>query len=314
MSFPFFLLLFGYLSAADITTATDTDRIYRAVQYVPEWKNENLSISPLEGGLTNPNYKVYINGIPYFFRLGIVQNTLLNTSLEMEYATSMAAGAAGIAPKIISYCPQEGVLVSEFIETAVSKIDVRNLDQQRRYCATIRSLHSLKATFPRKLCPYETIELYRKNAIEIGASLPKFVEEAILPLIHQIRSTLDDKVSFVPCHNDLHSGNFLDDGIFVWLIDWEYAAMGDPLFDLATLPSVEGFSDSEMEALLRTYLGQDSLSKEEIRSFLFKCALSDVRWGLWCYLQDKSSLIEYDFIELGEYFLNKALLRLRSLL
>ncbi len=45
---------------------------------------------------------------------------------------------------------------------------------------------------------------------------------------------------------DLYSRNVLDDGSRLYLIDWEYAAMADPLFDLATSPSADFFSDEEM--------------------------------------------------------------------
>ena len=33
----------------------------------------------------------------------------------------------------------------------------------------------------------------------------------------------------VPCHNDLLTANFLDDGGRLRLLDWEYAGMNDPL-------------------------------------------------------------------------------------
>ncbi len=305
-----FRLLFLFCIFIADLSASDKERIFRALQENPEWRSENATLSPISGGLTNQNYKVIINDVPYFFRLGCQENPLLNISLEKEYLAAAAAERLGIAPKILHYSPQECVLISEFIP-ASEPLNVRDPEVQRKLCQNLRALHTLKAELPWKLCPFETIELYRKNAVAVGAVLPPILEE-IFPLVEKIRATLNDEAPPVPCHNDLHSGNFLSDGKKIWLIDWEYAAMGDPLFDLATLVSVENLTDGEAELLLQNYC-QRMISEEEARSFLFKCALADLRWGIWFYLQDKISSIDANFLEEGEFYLSKCLKRLQTL-
>lgn len=307
--FFLFISLFGEVLATD----HDHDRILRAFQECIEWDIEDIVISSIDGGLTNTNYKVTVNGTPYFFRLSSQQNALLNISLYNEYEASKAASDAAIGPKIIAYCPQEAILVTEFITPVNTKVDAKDLEMQRRFCESIRALHALKITLSEKFCPYETIELYRKNALQIGVVLPEAVEETILPLIEKIRLTIEENSIWVPCHNDLHAGNLLDDGEKIWLIDWEYAAMGDPLFDVAAIASVEGFTDEETEHLLKTYLRRDSVTKEELRSFLFKCALVDIRFGFWCFLQASISSLEYDFVKDGKSYFKNGLEKLRAI-
>jgi len=60
----------------------------------------------------------------------------------------------------------------------------------------------------------------------------------------------------VPCHNDLLAGNFIGDGARVWIVDWEYAGMGDRYFDLANLSINSGFDETDDEHLLAAYFGE----------------------------------------------------------
>jgi thiamine kinase-like enzyme len=58
------------------------------------------------------------------------------------------------------------------------------------------------------------------------------------------------------CHNDLGRGNFIDDGTQLWLIDWEYAGVGDPYYDLAFIAHNNRLSPEEEAELVQAYAGQ----------------------------------------------------------
>jgi thiamine kinase-like enzyme len=58
-----------------------------------------------------------------------------------------------------------------------------------------------------------------------------------------------------PCHNDLLSANFIDDGERLWIVDWEYAGMGDPYFDLANFAANHEL-DADGEAALKAALAE----------------------------------------------------------
>ena len=60
----------------------------------------------------------------------------------------------------------------------------------------------------------------------------------------------------VPCHNDLLTANFLDDGGRLRLLDWEYAGMNDPHFDLANFASHHDLEPDAEVALLAAYGGR----------------------------------------------------------
>ena len=55
----------------------------------------------------------------------------------------------------------------------------------------------------------------------------------------------------VTCHNDLLAANFIDDGERIWIVDWEYAGMGDPFFDLANFAVNNGLDEEGERAAAR---------------------------------------------------------------
>jgi len=55
------------------------------------------------------------------------------------------------------------------------------------------------------------------------------------------------------CHNDVHYLNVVD-AEPLRLIDWEYAGLGEPLFDLASVCVYHDYSTEERDRLLSAYL------------------------------------------------------------
>jgi thiamine kinase-like enzyme len=105
----------------------------------------------------------------------------------------------------------------------------------------------------------------------------------------------------VLCHNDPYHLNFLDDGARLWLIDWEYAGMGDRMYDLAGVGSV--LDDADRDLLLEAYFGELEPSKRvELDTYIevYVC------WNtVWCLVQIEDSTIEHDYFELAEQILDR---------
>jgi thiamine kinase len=88
------------------------------------------------------------------------------------------------------------------------------------------------------------------------------------------------------CHNDVHHLNVVDDGR-LWLIDWEYAGIGDPYFDLASVCSYHGFGEELRVALLRAYLGVvPTAALERLQQM---CWLFDYIRDLWFSVRETQS-------------------------
>lgn len=268
--------------------------------------SEDVTIEKISGGLTNDNFKVTLAGKPYFFRVSNNENSLLNNSLEREWQITKLISKAGIAPNVIHYSPENSILVTDFIETKKS-VDLRSFATMHRVCRLLSSLHELQVTFPTEYEPIDALKDDVKRAKAVGVVFPSLLE-TLLQKIDCFHTILPK----IPAHLDLHAGNILDQGEQLYLIDWEYAAMADPFFDLATLASAENFSDLKMRALLDFYLERNPLD-EEIHYFYKMRILADARWAVWCFIQAKISSMDEPFEALGNSFLEASLKRLEYL-
>src|SRR4029078_12571012 len=77
----------------------------------------------------------------------------------------------------------------------------------------------------------EVVEAYRDTAVERGAVVP----DAFASAHERARRIAEVRAAQPPraAHNDLLNANFIDDGERLVIVDWEYAGMGDPVFDPA---------------------------------------------------------------------------------
>jgi len=120
--------------------------------------------------------------------------------------------------------------------------------------------------------------------------------EGINELLEDARSLPRRIGPFLPalCHNDLLAANLIWSDGRLWLIDWEYAGMGHPLFDLASVAANAGLTDTQEQALLESYRGMiDSRELEEIRTF--KLA-SSLREALWAVIQSVIYELSFDYL------------------
>jgi thiamine kinase-like enzyme len=139
---------------------------------------------------------------------------------------------------------------------------------------------------------FETIRRYWALAEKCGVSLPDEIGPALQTLA-KIESAVGPPRTVAPCHNDLLSANFVEDESKVWILDWEYAGVGDVFFDLANLAANNGFELADEEMLLRIYFGK-MLPADMARLRLLRLA-SDLREALWGFLQVGISRLDFDF-------------------
>ena len=92
-----------------------------------------------------------------------------------------------------------------------------------------------------------------------------------------------------PCHNDLLSANFIVDGDRLWIVDWEYAGMGDPFFDLGNF-AVNHELDADGEQTLL-----DAYGSEDAEALVLMRFMSDFREAMWGVVQQAISTLEFDF-------------------
>ena len=108
-----------------------------------------------------------------------------------------------------------------------------------------------------------------------------------------------------PCHNDLLNANFIDDGARIRIVDWEYAGMGDPFFDLGNFSVNHGLSPAEDAVLLEAYAGD--LRPDRLARLRLMRVMSDFREALWGVLQQAISSLDVDFVSYANHHLSRLL-------
>ena len=132
------------------------------------------------------------------------------------------------------------------------------------------------------------VEAYAAAASSRGRSLPDAFSWA-----HELARRIEALRAAAPtvtCHNDLLAANFIDDGERVWVVDWEYAGMGDPFFDLANFAVNNGLDEEGETALLEAYGSAD------MRALTLMRFMSDFREAMWGVVQQAISELDFDFV------------------
>jgi thiamine kinase-like enzyme len=267
-------------------------RVERILAQVPGLRAASASVTPLPGGITNRNYRVESEGAVYALRIGGESSSLLGIDRRREHACASIAARIGIGPEVIHFLEAEDAMVTRFVagQPLAPEAAVRP-GLLPRIVDSIRRCHRGPA-FPGVFSPFETVRSYHALARERGVPFPESLGGA-LAAMDRIEEAVGPIEAAVSCHNDLLAGNFIDDGGTIWIIDWEYAAMGDPFFDLGNFAANQRLDEGQRESLLRLYAGE-ARSADLARLELLRLA-SDLRESLWGFLQMGISKIEFDF-------------------
>ncbi|HEX9332412.1 MAG TPA: choline/ethanolamine kinase family protein [Anaerolineales bacterium] len=264
-----------------------------AVAKIEDWHGKNISIQPLSGGLTNTNYKVEVNGVPYFVRVPGESTELLAVDRDNEYHNTKAAAEAGVGPKVLYYLPEYCVMVLEFLNgKTMSKESLSAPGMPTRMVQAIKQLHS----GPRFLTDFNMFRLteyYLSLCKERGIRVPDGYFDRMSTVEQIERAMSTNPLPIVPCNNDLLAENYIDDGKQLWLIDYEYSGNNDPTFELGNTCQEMQFNDDQINEVCAAYFGM--ASSNMIARMKLNMIMSDVGWGLWAAIQAKISTIDFDF-------------------
>jgi thiamine kinase-like enzyme len=279
------------------------EELVAALQRVPDLAGRDLTLSALSGGITNRNFLITIAGVAerYVIRLAGNDTHLLGISREVEYAATVAAAGVGVGPEVTAFIRPEGYLVTRFIEgRPVNLEEVRQPATIGRVADSLRRIHD-GPPIPGLFIPLRIVEAYRALAAARGVRIPAEYELAASIGRRIELACLADPVGLMPCHNDLLNANFIDDGARIRIVDWEYAGMGDPFFDLGNFSINHELTADADEVLLQAYLGAIPPSRRA--RLLLMRVVSDFREAMWGVLQQGISTLDVDFVAYaGEHF------------
>ena len=255
------------------------------------WPGREAAIDVLGGGITNRNFKVTLDDGAYVLRIGGKDTELLGIDRRAEHEASLAAAAVGVGPEVVAFVEPEGYLVTRYIEGSVVVPEaMREPEPLRRVAHALRAVHA-GPPIPARFDSFRVVEAYAATAAVHGIAVPDSYEWAreIANEVERARGPVPER----PCHNDLLTANFIDDGTRIRIVDWEYAGMGDVYFDLANFAANNDLPSPETVELLRAYFG--TVAEEHERALTLMRFMSDFREAMWGVVQQALSDLDFDF-------------------
>jgi thiamine kinase-like enzyme len=250
---------------------------------------------PLDGGITNRNFRARLGGRDYVIRVPGKDTGLLGIDREAECLANERAAEIGIAPPVAAFLEDPPCIVTEFVEgESLSPEQLRASPQLERVASALRSLHELEQRLSSRFDSVRIVEDYAQVASERGAEVPREYVPA-LERAREVGAALKGaEHTPVPCHNDLLAANFIQGEDRTWIVDWEYAGMGDRYFDLANFSVNNDLSPDDQERLLAEYFGERP-GAGRLAALNLMAFMSDFREAMWGVVQSAVSEIEFDF-------------------
>ena len=255
-----------------------------------------IQYKPLEGGMTNSNFRVEHGDKIYFVRLGedIPEHGVYRFN---ELAASRAAFSCGISPEVVHQ--ESGAMVLRFIEGKTLKSEnLRDHSTMEKVVTLLKKCHfEMPQNLPGITLIFWVFQVIRGYANTLRKGQSRMIPE--LSRFIEINKKLEKTVGAVDIrfgHNDLLFGNFIDDGLRLWLIDWDYAGFNSPLFDLANLASNNEYAEILEKQLLEMYYEKAVSPDLWKRYFAMKCA-SLLREAMWSMVSEIHSKIDFDYVQ-----------------
>src|SRR4051794_7134860 len=250
---------------------------------------------PLDGGITNRNYKVPFGEHDLVVRVPGKDTNLLGIDRDAECEANKLAAELGVAPPVVLMLEQPQVIVTRFIEAeGMTEEDLRELDAIRDVARALRTVHDSGRELASRFDSFRVVEEYAETARQRGVTPPDEYDDAVARAQTIEQALTGPEHRPVPCHNDLLAANFLNDGTRIRIVDWEYAGMGDRYFDLGNF-AVNNELDEEREStLLESYFGEPADSRRRATLQLMRF-MSDFREAMWGVVQSGISELDFDF-------------------
>lgn len=253
-------------------------------------EEEVISVEQL-GGMTNQNYLVKTTNKQYIVKFfGKGTEKLINRQDE-KYNLELLKDL-DLDVKNYLFDIEAGIKVNEYIESAIT-LDSRSIKTKFDKIAPIlQTIHASGKELRGEFAPFEEIKKYESL---IEEKIPYANYEAVREEVFSLEKRLADLgIDRKSCHIDLVPENFIESPQGrLYLIDWEYSSMNDPMWDLAALFLESEFTTQEEEDFLSYYESEQTpVSREKIAIYKI---LQDTIWSLWTVYKEEQG------VDFGDY-------------
>ena len=263
------------------------------------------------GGMSNKNFKVTLGGKSYVLRIpgngseGMVER-------QNEEFNALEACRLSVTPPVRYFNPNTGIKLTDFIDNAetLTASTIQNRDNMRKIAQIYKRIHHSGIKLRNEFNIFREIEKYDELIEKAGASMYAGWEE-VRSQVMSLEAHLDSLgVELKPCHNDALYENFIkaSDGT-IYLIDWEYSGMNDPMADFAALFLEASFEKENEDYILEKYFEGDIPAGTREKILCYQ-VLWDYLWAQWTVIKEAKG---DDFGSYGIDRFNRAILNLRQI-
>lgn len=259
---------------------------YLKVIFPNEQIENEVKISQI-GGMSNKNFKVTKGLYEYVLRVpGIGAEGMVVRSNEEQ--NSLQACKMGINPPIRYFNSETGIKLADFVKNAetLNGATIQRPSNMKKIANIFRTLHHSHVRFGNEFNVFKEILNYEYLLVKADGKMYEGYEP-IRKKVFQLEDYLNQLgVSVKPCHNDLVAENFLkaEDGT-IYLIDWEYSGMNDPMWDIAALFLESNFTDESKDYFLSHYFDGNEPENARKKILVYQI-LMDYLWAVWTCIKE----------------------------
>jgi thiamine kinase-like enzyme len=274
------------------------EQVVAALSAIPGFEATRAGDFALErqGGLTNQVYKLDFGDRRFILRIpGKGTEDYIDRAVELHNAR--VAAEAGVSAEVLYGDAQSGIMLSRFIDGIATMSPERFRERQgapARAAAALKQMHGCGQEFRFRFELFAMIDDYLAILDRQKAELPDGYHQ-VVESAQPLRAALDaNPMPLAPCHCDPLCENFLDDGKRMWIVDWEYSGMNDPIWDLGDLSVEAGFDAAQDREMMEAYCGGAPTAALMGRMVIYK-AMCDLLWTLWGLIQHANGNPADDF-------------------
>jgi len=219
----------------------------------------------LSDGITNENYRITLAGKDYVLRINNPDSGRLALDREAENSVMQRVSCLHMASETLFYSPEHNFRVNRWKKGVTwTKKSFHLTDNLKRLAARLKQLHCLPYNNLPVMDLIKRLDHYREMIQQRHGKLPP-VELKLLSVAVELVGNIKHSLDNCLCHNDLTAANILasneQTNHLISFLDWEYAAVNDPLFELAVVCKGNELSEQNQQYLLKAYLGEERLEQ-----------------------------------------------------
>lgn len=259
------------------------------VREVLQLPNATVNVLGNAGGMTNLNYLVEVDKKHYIVRIpGNGTKALINRKVEEE---NLRLGSElGINPELVYFNASDGLKITKKIENATTLTNEIANDEEvlGKVAEIFNKLHHTNKKMGNEFKLFEMMEHYEALALNVESDFYNGFEKVkanVKALQYKFKMF---SVLQKPCHIDPACSNFIfNEKGKMYLIDWEYGGMFDPMWDVAAFALESDLTEKEEENFHRMYFKREVTAAEQERILLHKI-FQDYLWSLWTLFKEEN--------------------------